>query len=101
MMLGLSIVFMAVCPRCSNSITTMIRLSIYKTYSKKLTSKDIVARNNIQNSEEMEELLSVIASNIGSLTNPQKLANTFKSKKNQELSAPTIKQYLDYLQDAF
>lgn len=63
--------------------------------------KDIVARNNIQNSEEMEELLSVIASNIGSLTNPQKLANTFKSKKNQELSAPTIKQYLDYLQDAF
>ena len=63
--------------------------------------KDIIARNHIQNSEEMEELLSAIASNIGSLTNPQKLSNTFGSKKKIKLTAPTIKKYLDYLQDAF
>ncbi len=63
--------------------------------------KDVVARNSIKNEEGLDELLSVIASNIGSFTNPQKLANTFDSKKSFELTAPTIKQYLDYLQDAF
>ena len=63
--------------------------------------KDIINRNNIQNTEELEELLSIIASNIGCLTNPQKLANTFLSKKRLNLTAPTIKQYLDYFQDAF
>ena len=62
--------------------------------------KDIINRNKIKNSQELEELLSVIASNIGGLTNPQKLADTFKSKQ-LNLTAPTIKQYLDYLKDAF
>ncbi len=63
--------------------------------------KDIVARNKIQNADEMEELLSIMASDIGCLTNPQKLANTFNSQKKINLTAPTIKQYIDYLQDAF
>lgn len=63
--------------------------------------KDIIARNKIQNSEELEELLAVIASNIGSLTNPQKLADTFKSKKHLNITAPTIKNYLSFLEDAF
>lgn len=62
--------------------------------------KDIIARNNIQNTEELEELLSIISSNIGGLTNPQKLERAFKSQK-MALTAPTIKIYLDYLQDAF
>lgn len=63
--------------------------------------KDIVERNKIKNTEEFEELFNIVASNIGSLINPKKLENTFKSIKNINLSAPTIKQYLDYLQDAF
>ena len=62
--------------------------------------KDIINRNKIKNSQELEELLAIIASNIGGLTNPQKLADTFKSKQ-LNLTAPTIKQYLDYLKDAF
>ncbi len=63
--------------------------------------KDIIDRNNIRNTEEFEELSKIIASGIGCLTNPQKLENTFKSMKGINLSASTIKQYMDYLQDAF
>jgi predicted AAA+ superfamily ATPase len=49
----------------------------------------------------MELLLDVISSGIGSLTNPTKLANTFKSQTNVSLSDKTIKQYLDYICDSF
>jgi uncharacterized protein len=63
--------------------------------------KDIVERNQIRNDSELEELINVVSSSIGSLTNPQKLTDTFKSKKSISISPPTVKQYLDYLQDAF
>lgn len=63
--------------------------------------RDIVDRNNIKNEAEMGELIDVIASSIGSLTNPQKLENTFNSIKHIPLSAPTIKKYLDFLEEAF
>lgn len=63
--------------------------------------KDIEERNRIKNNDELEELINVIASGIGSLTNPQKLSDTFKSVKRVDISAPTIKQYLAYLQDSF
>lgn len=63
--------------------------------------KDIIDRNHIKNSDELEELLSVIASNIGGLTNPQKLSDTFNSVKHLGISAPTVKQYLDYFMDSF
>ena len=46
-------------------------------------------------------MLEILSSSIGSLINPKKLENTFKSLKHVDLTAPTIKQYLDYLQDAF
>ena len=63
--------------------------------------RDIEERNHIKNNAELEELINIIASSIGSLINPQKLANTFNSIKHINISAPTIKQYLDYLQDSF
>jgi uncharacterized protein len=63
--------------------------------------KDIVERNHIRNDSELEELINVVSSSVGSLTNPQKLSDTFKSTKKVNISAPTVKQYLDYLQDAF
>lgn len=63
--------------------------------------RDIIDRNHIRNDTELDELVNMIASAIGSLTNPQKLANTFQSHKNARVSAPTVKQYLDYLRDAF
>lgn len=63
--------------------------------------RDIVDRNKIKNEIEMGELIDIIASSIGSLTNPQKLENTFSSTKHVALSAPTIKKYLDCLEEAF
>ena len=63
--------------------------------------KDIVDRNKIRNEAEMEELMEIVASDIGSLTNPLKIANTFKSEKKVTVHQETIKNYLDYFEDAF
>ena len=63
--------------------------------------KDIVKRNNLSQSDELKELVEIISSSIGSLLNPSKLSNTFKSLKNINLSAPTISKYLDLLVDSF
>ena len=63
---------------------------------------DVIEKNKVQNKEELEKLIEVIASSIGSLTNPLKLANTFKSyNKNTLLSDKTIYNYLSYFEDAF
>ena len=62
---------------------------------------DIINRNNLRGNEEINELTDMLASSIGSLTNPLKIANTFASSKNVKLSANTISNYLNYLQDAF
>ena len=62
---------------------------------------DIKERYHIKQDAELEELIDVIASSIGSLTNPQKLENTFKTVKNVQLSKQTIKAYLDILEEAF
>ncbi|MDI9531736.1 MAG: ATP-binding protein [Anaerolineaceae bacterium] len=62
---------------------------------------DIIGRNKIRNKAELEELLNILASAIGSLTNPSKLSATFKSIKNKTISKTTIKRYIDYLCDSF
>ena len=62
---------------------------------------DIVERNKIRNTAELEELLNILSSSIGSLTNPKKIADTFTSVKNLKISQETIKKYLEYLCDAF
>lgn len=63
--------------------------------------KDIVNRNGINNTEVLEDLLSVVSSSVGSLTNPNKLSNAFKSIKNLVVAPNTIRQYLDYCEDSF
>ena len=63
--------------------------------------RDIIERNRVQNDAQLESLLNVISSAVGSLTNPKKLEDTFASSGAGKLSAFTIKQYLDYLCDAF
>lgn len=63
--------------------------------------KDIKERYAIQLDSDLEELVDVVASGIGGLTNPLKLQNTFKSVKQSSISQDTIKKYLDYMQDAF
>ena len=62
---------------------------------------DIKERYHIQRDEELEELINIISSSIGSLTNPHKLVNTFRSVKNVKIDQATVKSYLDYLCDSF
>ena len=63
--------------------------------------KDIKDRYDIRKDDDLEELINIIASGIGTLTNPNKLANTFRSEKRSAISYDTIKDYLDYLCDSF
>ena len=63
--------------------------------------KDIRDRNNIRCDTEFGELLDILASATGSLTNPQKLARTFRSKRNCDFSENTINRYCRHLEDAF
>ena len=64
--------------------------------------KDVLERHTITNStSDLEELLNIISSSIGSLTNPLNLSNTFKTVKRRKLAPETISTYLDYFKDAF
>lgn len=63
--------------------------------------RDIKQRNNIRLEAELDELISILASSIGGLTNPHKLSNTFRSVKDSSISQETISDYMEYLQDAF
>lgn len=63
--------------------------------------RDIYKRNRIRNQGELEDLLNILSSSIGSLTNPEKLKNTFKTVKRSGITSGTIKKYLDYLEDSF
>ncbi|MCM1203869.1 MAG: ATP-binding protein [Bacteroidales bacterium] len=63
--------------------------------------KDIIERHRIEKSQELEELVNVLASAIGSLTNVPKIEATFKSVIGSNISANTIRQYIEYLEDAF
>lgn len=62
---------------------------------------DVINRYNIRNDAELGELINILASSIGSLTNPNKLSDTFKSVKKTDISNHTIKSYLDYFEDSF
>ena len=63
---------------------------------------DVIERCKLRgNKEVLEDILNILASNIGSLTNPNKLSNTFKSEKKLEISPSTISLYIDYFIDAF
>lgn len=63
--------------------------------------KDIKERYDIRKDGDLEELINIVASCIGALSNPSKLANTFKSEKKSLISYDTVKNYLDYLADSF
>lgn len=63
--------------------------------------KDIIERNRLRNTEGLRTLIRVLASCIGTPTNPQRIANTFQSTENVRLKDTTIRNYISYLQDAF
>ncbi len=72
-------------------------LSLFQT----VYLSDIIERHHIRHKEELEELINILASATGSLTNSVKLSKTFKSVKNKTISSVTLKKYADYLEDAF
>lgn len=63
--------------------------------------KDIEMRHKIRNKTDLEDLLNILSSSIGSLTNPEKLKNTFHTIKKSNITSATIKKYLDYFSDCF
>ena len=63
--------------------------------------KDIETRHKIRNKTDLEDLLNILSSSIGSLTNPEKLKNTFHTIKKSNITSATIKKYLDYFSDYF
>ncbi len=63
--------------------------------------RDIYRRNRVKNQGELEDLLNILSSAIGSLTNPEKLKNTFKTVKKSKITSNTINKYLDYFEDSF
>ncbi len=77
------------------------KISFLKSLFEETYISDIVGRHKIRNRAELEELLNILSSAIGSLTNPSKLSATFKSVKNKSISNTTIKNYIDYLCDSF
>lgn len=77
------------------------KISFLKSLFEETYISDIVGRHNIRNKAELEELLNILSSAIGSLTNPQKLSATFQTVKKKKISNSTIKRYIDYLCDSF
>ena len=88
-------------PQLAVFVTEEQKESYLKSLFTETYLKDIRERYKILNDGDLEELIDIIASSIGSMQNPLKLQNTFKSVKQSNITADTIKRYLDHLQDAF
>lgn len=77
------------------------KVEILKALFENTYINDIVVRYKIRNTEVLDELLNILASSIGGLTNATKLANTFVSIKHEKVSRNTIVNYLEYICDSF
>lgn len=63
--------------------------------------RDIKERYEVRQDSDLSELVDIMASCVGGLTNPPKIADTFKSVKHSSISVDTIRLYLEYMEDAF
>ncbi|MCH5319573.1 MAG: ATP-binding protein [Paramuribaculum sp.] len=88
-------------PHIATLKTNQKKIDYLKELYSTVYIRDIVERYSIKGVSELKELIQVIASSIGSPTNPNKLANTFKSLKNVSLTNKTIDNYLTYLCESF
>lgn len=77
------------------------KITLLDNLFKETYIRDIVTRNKIRNVGEMETLLDVLSSTIGTLTNPNKLQKTFKSVNKSKITATTVTKYIEYLKDSF
>lgn len=78
-----------------------VKVKYLKTLFAETYIRDIKERYGILHDSDLEDLTDIIASDIGALTNPSRIANTFRSEKRSRISYDTVKLYLDYLCDAF
>ena len=62
---------------------------------------DVIARNRVSKTQELEDVIDILASAVGSLTNPARISDTFGSVLNSSIDEATVKRYIDYLEDAF
>lgn len=88
-------------PQILSYTTEEQKVRFLKTLFDETYIKDIKERYDIRKDDDLEELINTMASGIGALTNPNKLANTFRSEKKSSVSYDTIKDYIDYLCDSF
>lgn len=72
-----------------------------KSLFDKIYVADILERYKVRNASELDEILNILSSSVGSLTNPIKLSKTFKSIKSKTISDNTIRKYISYFEDAF
>lgn len=68
---------------------------------KEVYLKGIIERKGVEREDVLDKVLNLLCSSVGSLTNPNKIANTLKSKEQMDFSVNTVKTYIDYLEDAF
>ncbi len=77
------------------------KMAYLKEQQKNVYVNDVIERNNIKNDSELVSLIEIISSNIGSLTNPKKLSDTFKSTAGINIDHKTISSYLKNLEEAY
>lgn len=88
-------------PQILSYTTEEQKVRFLKTLFDETYIKDIKERYDIRKDDDLEELINIMAFGIGALTNPNKLANTFRSEKKSAISYDTVKDYIDYLCDSF
>lgn len=77
------------------------KAKLLKTLFDETYIRDIIIKHKIRNQRELEDLLNILSSSIGSLTNPEKLMNTFRTVKKSKITANTIAKYIEYCEDSF
>lgn len=88
-------------PQVASMKTEQQKITYLQSLFKETYLKDILERHKLKYPEGMEDLVNVLASSIGTLMNPTKILATFQSRFHAKLSLNTIRQYIDFLEEAF
>lgn len=88
-------------PQTQTLTTAEEKIQYLKNLYETTYLRDVVERNSLRNAEGMGDLVKVLASSIGSPTNPKRIANTFQSEGGVSIKPSTIRGYIEYLKEAF